>query len=372
MSTTFPTLYKKTSTGKIQMWEVKVENATMISQSGQLDGKKIITTDVIKAGKNAGRSNATTAAEQAKAEAEARWTAKKKKGYVEKITNASNDIVDELIQGGFLPMLAKSYEKDSAKIKFPCAVQPKLDGIRAVVDRNSSLYSRTRKSINSVPHINALLAEKLEANALQLDGELYNHNMKHDFEKIVHIVRQEKTPDPEHKLVQYCIYDVPSDKPFSARIADLHSLKIIFANTPSIQIVETYIANNEKELYDLYASCMEEGYEGVMVRNLDAPYEYKRSFGLQKLKEFMDDEFEIVGMEEGRGKLAGHAGAFICTNNLGTCFKAKMSGELKQLKVYWDNKQDYIGKLLTVQFQGLTGANKVPRFPVGLRIREDL
>ena len=78
-----------------------------------------------------------------------------------------------------------------------------------------------------------------------------------------------------------------------------------------------------------------------------------------------------MGVNEGKGKLAGH-GIFICTMANGAQFECKMKGDQDKLKDYLENPDRYIGRLLTVQYQGLTGANKVPRFPVGLRVREDV
>ena len=365
---TFPTLYKKTSTGKIQMWEVYVEGATMYSQSGQVDGAKIPSEDTIKEGKNIGKKNETTPEQQAVLEAEARWTAKKKKGYVEQIDDAKGGKVDEIIEGGINPMLAKSYAEQGDKIIFPCAVQPKLDGIRCIAT-GSSLWTRTRKPIRSVPLINYEV-DKLGGSTLILDGELYNHKFKDDFEKITHIVNQKKEVAENHDLVQYHIYDMPSDKPLVGRLLDLKILFQKIPKTSNLKLVETIIVNDEVELDAAYEKFKAEGYEGAMVRNLNSPYEYKRSNHLQKMKEFADAEFEIIGGEEGRGKLQGHLGAFICVTKDGTEFKVKMTGETSRLKEYWINQKKYIGELLTVKFQGCTTANKVPRFPVGIRIRE--
>ena len=107
-----------------------------------------------------------------------------------------------------------------------------------------------------------------------------------------------------------------------------------------------------------------------MVRNVHSLYVNKRSYDLQKVKDFSDEDFVIVGVEEGRGKLAGHVGAFICKTDDGKQFLAKMSGETSRLKEYFENHSLWEGKKLTVQFQGLTGAEKVPRFPVGKAIRD--
>ena len=363
----FPVLYKKTSTGKIQTWEVWVEGAVMHSESGQLDGKKIKSEDTIKEGKNIGRANETTPEEQAVLEAEARWTAKTKKGYTITQTGAAAGKVEDVIEGGINPMLAKSYSDQGEKILFPCAVQPKLDGIRCVA-MGSSLWTRTRKPIRSVPHI-AHALDKLDLGKLVLDGELYNHDFRNDFEKITTIVGQKKDVDPNHKLCQYHIYDMPCDGNFNHRRFQLHKLFSKLPKNSPLKLVETIEVADEVELDAAFEKFKAEGYEGAMVRNLDSPYEYKRSNHLQKMKEFQDAEFKIIGVEEGRGKLQGHAGAFVCVTDNGDEFKAKMAGEIKHLKDYWINKHQYIGQLLTVKFQGLT-SGKVPRFPVGKAIRD--
>lgn len=108
-----------------------------------------------------------------------------------------------------------------------------------------------------------------------------------------------------------------------------------------------------------------------MVRNLEGLYSHTRSYDLQKVKLMKDEEFYIADIKEGRGKLAGH-GIFVCHNNNGTIttFDAKMSGPVERLKSFWENPQRFIGKQLTVQFQGRYRKTTVPRFPVALRIRE--
>ncbi len=366
----FPILYKKTSTGKIQTWEVWVEGNTMHSQSGQLEGKKVKSEDTVKAGKNIGKANETTPDEQAILEAESRWRGKKKKGYVEKIDDAQENKTSSLVEGGYLPTLAHVYEKRKKDIVFPCAAQPKLDGVRSTWTGGSQMWSRTRKEMVSVPHIGKFNNEHIDFE--KLDGELYHHDYRNDFEKITHITNQKKTPTEDHEIVQYHVYDIPSSKPFNQRMEDLRRLREAtweWDNCP-IVVVETVICEDEESLMEYREQCLEAGYEGAMVRNLDAPYEYKRSKHLQKLKVMEDAEFEIVGVEEGRGKLAGHAGSFVCQTEEGNCFNAKLKGKLSSLKDYFENFYKYDEKMLTVQFQGYTNKSNVPRFPVGLRIRD--
>src|SRR5689334_16299941 len=115
MMQTFPTLYKKTSSGAIQMWTISVdyhlggekgESALIQTVFGQVDGKKQIANDVVLEGKNIGKANETTAFEQAISEAKSQWERKKKKGYVESIEDAENGVVDSsMILGGVPVML---------------------------------------------------------------------------------------------------------------------------------------------------------------------------------------------------------------------------------------------------------------------------
>ena len=371
---TLPMLYKKTSTGAIQTWSVKVIGATMYSESGKLNGKMVPTEDTIRAGKNIGRSNETTPEEQAVLEAEARWTKKKKGGYVESINDAENNKTSKLVEGGYLPMLAHVFAKQGKHIVFPCAAQPKLDGIRSTYTGGKQIWSRTRKQLKGVPHIPKVLATLLKDNRIgtgMTDGELYNHSLKDNFEEIVHIVKQETKPTDNHEIVEYHIYDLPSELPFSGRLEQMKRLDKVLSTTSPIKIVETVICNNLEELMKYNDDCLELGYEGIMARNLDSPYEFKRSKHLQKIKLFDDGEFPIIGMNEGRGKLTGSCGSFICTHE-GRPFDVKLKGKLSELKKYWDNQSEYIGKQLTVQYQGFTKKNNVPRIPIGLRIRDEL
>lgn len=359
------TLYKLTSVGKVQEWKIWTDGATIFSRSGQLGGKAVMSKDVIAKGKNIGRVNETTAIEQAESEAQARWVRKKKAGYVETIDEAMRGQVDgTVISGGYVPMLAKVYEKAYKHITFPCAVQPKLDGIRAC-HTPDGLFTRTRKPIASVPHVESAI-KKLGLQNYLFDGELYNHDLKDDFEIIVSSVRRSQ---PAGELIEYHIYDLNLEVPFIQRHSMLASLQSMVAGTP-LRIVPTYIVYSEREMREFYDKFLDAGYEGAMARNIMSPYESKRSSHLQKLKTFEDAEFKIVGVVEGRGKLAGHVGAFVCETNEGQEFRAKAEGSLEKLREYFEDHCLWSGKMLTVRYQGMSNKNNVPRFPVGVRIRE--
>lgn len=375
MKKEYPTLYKKTSTGAIQYWTIGVQRhlgddwADIFTRYGQVDGKEQVTTDTIDEGKNIGRSNETTPFEQAVAEATSKWEKQKKKGYVESIKAAEKGDLDALIEGGILPMLAHKFTEQAHKIKYPAFVQPKLDGIRCIAilkNGTCTLWSRTRKPITGVPHI-ARAIEKAFKKDIVLDGELYNHDFKKEFEKIVSFVRQEDPADG-HEVVEYHVYDLVTDDSFIDRAKQLNEFAAKNFYGPLVKVV-TEEVTSEEAILDHFNICKSLGYEGCMVRNSSSKYVNKRSYDLQKVKEFDDGEFEIIGVTEGRGKLAGHA-IFVCLAENGTEFEAKMKGDTAMLKRYFEEHKLWKGKKLTVKYQGLTGANKVPRFPVGHAIRD--
>lgn len=377
----FPTLYKKTSTGAIQFWQIESDEydgigiiSTFYGQLGTDSPQE--TNDYISDGKNIGKKNETSPGEQAEAEAKAKYEKQLKKGYVTSIEAAKAEELDKLIEGGITPMLAHKFADHCRKIVFPAYIQPKLDGIRciAILEHGTcTLWSRTRKLITSMPHIQTELSEVFGNRPIVLDGELYNHEFKKDFEKIVSAVRKEK-PEDGYLNVQYHIYDVVSEEPFYKRAEEyynsLHCYEKAVARLKYIKRVGVDKVTNEGEILDAFKRFTSIGYEGVMVRNSDSKYVNKRSYDLLKVKEFDDDEFEIIGIDEGRGKLQGHVGSFICRTSDGKEFFTKMSGETDKLKEYFENHSLWKGKRLTVKYQGLTGKEQVPRFPVGISIRD--
>ena len=162
------------------------------------------------------------------------------------------------------------------------------------------------------------------------------------------------------------------------RYQKLEELRSRFEGTP-VHIVETRVVNNKEELMQAYEDFMEMGYEGAIVRNMDGLYVNKRSYDLQKVKVFDDDEFRIVDIKVGtKGSMAGKA-VFICERTredqklpAGVTFDCKLKGDMDKLKEYADDSSLVIGKIVTVQYQGYTRKNSKPRFPVALRFRVDL
>lgn len=366
-----PTLYKKTSTGALQEWTIEVHGDRYLTRYGQTGGIITVSEPTVCFGKNHGRANATTAFEQAELEAQALWEKRLKKDYVETVAEAMAGKSSKLVEGGILPMLAHKFSEHGDKLKYPCYVQPKLDGHRciAIVDSFGSctLWSRTRKRINSAPHIVEAI-ERLGLTSVVFDGELYNHAYHDKFEQLTSAIRPD-APRAGSEIVQYHIYDLVNQGDQATREAMLWK-RLDGVQLPLVR-VETLEVPDEDALMVAFEKFLAQGYEGAIARNAAGLYVNKRSYDLLKIKQFDDSEYKCVAVEEGRGKLAGHA-IFVCVTEDGVEFRAKMKGEMADLRRYYLNQNLVVGRMVTVKYQGLTNKNNVPRFPVAVRVAESL
>lgn len=401
MEKTYPILYKKTSTGKIQMWSIQVSEqpngmAKILTKFGQVDGKIQEAVDVISEGKNIGKANATTPWTQALNEAQGYWEGKKKKGYVEDSSAASAGETGLPAKG---PMLANEWQDRKHKMSYPAMVQAKLDGLRClavVKDGKCSLYSRTLKPWLTVPHIVEQVEALMKIGGIKdivLDGELYVesiHKLKVSddtykglplkFNDLQSIVKRGEVHE-NHGHIQYFIYDcMDSEKTFHERDAYLAK---VFSKSGDPSVYKKLIKVPSKEVADeaqinsALDELLSEGYEGLMVRGKESMYETKRTDSLLKYKRMIDEEtpykdaeFLIIDVVPGdRGKMRDK-GIFVCQTKVGVEFTCKMEGPLEDLKKYLDNKDQYIGKYLTVRYQEETESGSL-RFQVGVRIREE-
>ena len=372
--TSLPPLYSLNTNGSIQQWIISVDGCTIIKEYGQVGGKIQTTEDTVRSGKSIGRSNETSCEEQATAEAKAQWEKKLKSGYVKTKKEAKEGTVDaDFVTGGVEPMLAHKFRDHESKIEYPCYSQPKLDGIRciAIIEMGvATLWTRTRKPITGVPHIIKALEQQFPQydgdtteDRTILDGELYNHSYKDRFEEIVSFCKQ-VTPKHGYQIVQYHVYDMVDGCAFTERTDRIKSSGFV---NPLVAVKTTYTLNAE-ELMEQFNEDRNDGYEGTMVRNADSLYENKRSYNLQKIKEFDDAEFKIVGVKSGRGRMSECA-IFTCATSKGDLFDCKMEGSLDRLKEILLDSRNVIGKMLTVRYQGFTNG-KMPRFPIGVSVRD--
>lgn len=366
-SKTFPKLYKKSAKG-IQEWTVSVDNNRITVSHGQLGGKTQSNTETIKEGKNLGKANATTPEQQALAEAESKFTKQLSKGYCKTLEDCQNGILDEVIEGGIAPMLApnKCYPTFAHKLTFPVICQPKLDGSRLI--SKDGLWSRTRKRVNSLPHILKAIKEQLGENAPDLDGEAWSKDvaLSEGFEGLMSIIRKDE-PTDGHEQIGYYIYDLPSSNKNNFE-RDKERLNFLQTVKWPLVLVESTICQNYEDIKKAHEKNLAEGYEGTMIRG-DGPYEQgKRSYFLQKLKDFEDHEFGIIGMEEGRGKDAGTLGAFLCKTADGKEFKCRLKATYERRRELFKDSSQWKGFKLTVKHQGFT-SDGIPRFPIGKALR---
>ncbi len=356
------TIYKQTKTGATQEWTIEVVGNKYRTHSGQVGGAITTNEWTVVYGKNVGKANGTTDAEQALKEAEAKRTKKLESGYFENIKHIGK-------KQYFEPMLAGKWEDRKDKIEYPIYSQPKLDGIRCIVTIDG-MFSRNGKPIISAPHIRESL-DKLFQNEpdLILDGELYADKFANDFNAIVSLVKKTKpTADDlkqSAKNIEYHVYDIPSvDGTFKERCIELDELSLDFPKC--VKQVETHIVNNEDGVTEWYENYVERGYEGQMLRT-DGVYENKRSKNLLKHKSFIDEEYTIVDICEGEGNRTGTAGYFVFETKDGKPFKSNVKGTWEETAEMLKNKKKLIGKEATVKYFNLT-PDGIPRFPYVISI----
>ncbi len=156
-------------------------------------------------------------------------------------------------------------------------------------------------------------------------------------------------------------------KTVSSRIYGLSRLRG-YADTNPIVAVPTRPVETEADFFNWHTHWVAEGYEGSMIRNINGLYvpDY-RSADLQKHKDFIDEEFEIVGGKEGEGKDEGTV-IFKCITHDGKTFDPRPKGSWELRHKYWNDLPSLIGKQLTVRYQNLSD-DGIPIFPVGIVVR---
>jgi len=253
------------------------------------------------------------------------------------------------------PMLAHKVNDKKIDFSEPVFIQPKLDGVRCIFTKDGA-YSRTGKQFRNLRHIELRLERffKAQPNAV-LDGELYNHALRDDFEQIISLVRKQKPTDEDRRnaqhLIQYHVYDIIAEGPsYEDRLNWLLSSRYLWCN--AVIPVETHKVNKYEEAANMhYDGFLKQGYEGSILR-LNGPYEQKRSYNLQKFKDFSDDEATIVGYEAGKGKRTGTLGKFFMMDDQGVEFGCPPGKgfNYKDLANILNNVHEYIGKRATFTY----------------------
>ncbi len=252
-------------------------------------------------------------------------------------------------------MLAHKYNPDKAD--YPAFIQPKLDGVRCLFSA-SGAFSRAGNQFMNVDHIEEALRPFFAKNPTAvLDGELYNHGLKDDFEKIISLVRKKKPTDIDKaeaaELVQYHMYDVASMTigTYVDRFLFLQS-ESSFRDESCLQITETTLTVDFDNALDKHRKYLKLGYEGSIYRTPSGKYKGTRSWDLMKFKDFHDAEATIIGYEEGKGKREGTLGKFIMRDYEGNEFGCPPGKgyDYKGMKELLDNIHDYIGQWATFTY----------------------
>ena len=253
------------------------------------------------------------------------------------------------------PMLAHKVNENRIDFSEKVFIQPKLDGVRCIFTKDGA-YSRTGKEFHNLQHIKIDLEKFFDQqpNAV-LDGELYNHDLRDDFEQIISLVRKQKPTDEDrlnaHRLIQYHVYDMIAEGPsYEDRLNWLLSSKYLWSD--SVISVETIQVHKYEEAANVhYDGFLKQNYEGSILR-LNGPYEQKRSYNLQKFKDFSDDEATIIGYEEGKGKRTGTLGKFLMVDDNGIEFGCPPGKgyNYNALEIILGNIHSYIGQRATFTY----------------------
>jgi DNA ligase-1 len=252
------------------------------------------------------------------------------------------------------PMLAQKVNTKPIDWTNKVFVQPKLDGVRCIFTKDGA-YSRNHKQFKNVNHLQDDLQDFFKKYPnITLDGELYNHDLKDDFEKIISLVRKQKPTDKDRSeasnLVQYHVYDVITElnPTYQTRYNMLANTLPI---AKSMTLIKNTVVESLEEAKMLHAVHLAQGYEGSMLR-LNAFYEQKRSYNLQKFKDFVDTEATIVGYEAGKGKFEGLIGKFLMQDDDGNEFGCPIGKgyDFADRKYILNNIHNYIGERATFTY----------------------
>ena len=262
------------------------------------------------------------------------------------------------------PMLAHMYNPDKAK--WPAYIQPKLDGVRCIITKDGA-FSRTGKEFKNVEyiktHLNNFFFDRFPD--VILDGELYNHDLKDDFEKIISLVRKTK-PTKEHEreamdLVQFHCYDIIPHNGMPRCTYEFRKgfLHWELPQSDCVHLISTAYILNDRDAGLHHRANLKGGYEGSIYRSIGGYYKGTRSWDLMKFKDFEDSEATIVGYEEGKGKREGTLGKFVMEDSQGIQFGCPPGKgyNYEDMTEMLDDIHSYLGKIATFTYFGRTKAN---------------
>ena len=357
-------LFGLTSKGKVKTWQVVVldlkDGTAAIDQIyGELGGKLQVNRKIVREGKNLGKANATTPIEQANSEAESKFTKKyEQEGYA---------VDKDNLRVPKLPMLAKTFDKAKHTITYPCYVQAKLNGVRCfsekISDTEISYTSRKGKVYTTLEHLTPHLLDIMVVGEIW-DGEIYNPAMS--FQEVTSAVKKQREASLQ---LEFWVYDVADE----TRDFDERTKRIsLSAPKPGIVRVVTTLVKSEEEVHKYHDEFIKDNFEGIIIRNVKGKYKFKhRSSDLQKLKNFIDKEFQVTGGYTGKGTSFEGCVTFECRADNGSIFGVVPKGTYEYKAQLWKDLDQIVANktLLTVRYQNLSDSG-IPIFPVGVILRD--
>lgn len=374
----YPLLIDTSSTGAEKEYNIFVVSnddgtAAITTVWGYKDKTKQAKVKEITQGKNMGKKNETTPYQQACKEAKSTWKRKIDSGYKQVEVAEDGDEKEDSLGGDTynvpLPMLAHSYEKRKHNISWPALVQPKLDGMRVLVykDKNGAIHywSRKGKKVHTLEHLSEDLKIHMRTGEI-LDGEIYIHG--EPFQEIISLA---KNPKKDTERLEFWIFDIVDTEltnleRFQHLLSRGLALHTDEKSTSKIKLVVPMSSESEDFAMLQHDVYVQEGFEGLIIRNLKGMYTVKhRSPDLQKYKQFVDEEFPIIGsFTDADGGVVWQ-----CSNAAGLPFGVRPKGTIELRTAWANNSASYIGMPLTVRYQNLS-PDGIPIFPVGIAVRD--
>jgi DNA ligase-1 len=264
------------------------------------------------------------------------------------------------------PMLAYPVSDKPINYDDKISMQPKLDGVRCLIqyeiphgtfnefngEGKVVAYSRTGKEWKNIDHILFNLKPWFALNPdVILDGELYNHDLKDDFEKIISLVRKQKPDDIDMlesaDMVQFHCYDIIDEtKTFEERNRFIQQA---VPHNHCVKHVKTQAVGSETLAKVVHQQNLDNGYEGSILRTNDT-YKCGRSWNLRKFKDFHDTEATLTSWVEGKGKRKGTIGKFMAIDADGNEFGMPVMDKFDYLQKNFKKMQGYVGKTATFTY----------------------
>jgi len=263
-------------------------------------------------------------------------------------------------------------------ITYPVRVEAKLDGLRliAVKDRGEvSLFTRSGTPIETLPRIVQAIKALKEDNIV-LDGEV----MGEDWNESASVVMSSKSKKDDSTM-RYHVFDMVDLEAWQAQVSKTHyrarllDLQLTIGDTEGtpFRYVKSTMAQDETELREFYNECLDEGYEGVMLKRLDTTYQWKRTDSILKMKPVATEEGVVVGWHKAneKTKRAGLFGGFLVLTPNGVITKVG-GGYTDDIKarIQAEGPDTYIGRIVEVEHQPPTTVTGALRFPVFSRFRD--